>query len=226
MTITPDSNPKAAAKAAKAYAKATRPWFKKKRYIALLVIGVFVIIGAVSSGGSDDGPKAVDSAPSADTGDSGAPKKDEAKDDGGDKVGEKGNPARIGQTIELKGTRYTVTGAHSAAQVGSEYMPEKADGIFVVVDLTIENTKDETKTFVSEAAKFVASDDTKYDVDSDAAIMASGDSDPLILKEMHPDLPTKGQLIFDVPPAKLAGGVLEVGDLFGSGKAYFRLNLK
>lgn len=227
MTMTPDSNPKAAAKAAKAYAKASRPWFKKKRYIALLVIGLFVIIAAASGGGSDDGPKAVDSTAStgakASDGEKAGTKK---SDDGGDKVGEKGNPARIGQTIELSGTRYTVTGAHSAAQVGSEYLPEKADGIFVVVDLTIENKKDETKTFVSEAAKFVASDGTTYDVDSDAAIMASGDSDPLILKEMHPDLPTKGQLIFDVPPAKLAGGVLQVGDLFGSDKAYFRLNLK
>lgn len=216
-------NPKAAAKAAKAYAKASRPWFKKKRYIALLIIGLFVVIAAAGGGGSDDGPKVVDN--SASTGEKAAGDS-RGKDDGGAEPGEKGNAARIGQTIELKGTRYTVTAARSAAQVGSEFLPEKADGIFVVVDLTIENTKSETKTFLSEAAKFVAADGTAYDVDSDAAIMASGDSDPLILKEMHPDLPTKGQLIFDVPPAKLAGGVLQVGDLFGSGKAYFRLNLR
>jgi hypothetical protein len=46
------SNPKAAAKAAKAYAKAMRPWYKKKRYlISLAAIGLVVIV-AVSSSGS------------------------------------------------------------------------------------------------------------------------------------------------------------------------------
>lgn len=223
MTTTPDSNPKAAAKAAKAYAKASRPWFKKKRYILLIAIAVIAIIAAASGGGSsDDGPKAVDSQGSTDNGSKGgAPKKDDKA-----KVGEEGNPAKVGQTIELEGTRYTVKGAHTANQVGSQYMPEKADGIFIVVDITIENTKDETKTFLSEAAKFVAADGTKYDVDDDAAIMASDDGETLILKEMHPDLPTSGQLIFDVPPAKAKSGVLRVEDLFGSGEAYFRLGLK
>jgi hypothetical protein len=48
------TNPKAAAKAAKAYAKASRPWFKKKRYIALIVVGLFVVIGAASGGGGGD----------------------------------------------------------------------------------------------------------------------------------------------------------------------------
>lgn len=215
------TNPKAAAKAAKAYAKASRPWFKKKRYIALLIIGLLVIISVASGGGSDDGPKAVDSKASADDHKASSG----TKGDGGDKPGEAGSPARIGQTIELEGTRYTVKSAHTAAQVG-DFAPEKADGVFVIVDVTIENTKDETKTFVSEAAKFVAPDGTKYDVDDDASIMASSDGETLLFKEMHPDLPTNGQLIFDVPPTKLAGGVLRIGDLFGSGEAFFRLNLK
>lgn len=67
----PNTNPKAAAKAAKAYAKASRPWFRKKRWW-LAGLGVLVIIIAVaggSGGGTDITPTATDisSSQSSDT---------------------------------------------------------------------------------------------------------------------------------------------------------------
>ena len=48
---TPTGNPKADAKAAKAYAKASRPWYKKKRYWLLAFVLLIVIISAASGGG-------------------------------------------------------------------------------------------------------------------------------------------------------------------------------
>lgn len=47
--LEPPRNPKADAKAAKAYAKASRPWYKKKRWLAL---GAFLLIIAISVGSS------------------------------------------------------------------------------------------------------------------------------------------------------------------------------
>ena len=52
------NNPKAAAKAAKAYAKATRPWYKKKRF--LLPIALVVIIAISQASGGDGGSTAPD----------------------------------------------------------------------------------------------------------------------------------------------------------------------
>ena len=46
-------NPKAEAKAAKAYAKAVRPWYKKKRWWAAGPL-LIIIIAAVSGGGSNN----------------------------------------------------------------------------------------------------------------------------------------------------------------------------
>jgi hypothetical protein len=52
----PGMDPKAQAKAAKAYAKASRPWFKKKRWWLLgVVILIIIIVAASSGGGSGNG---------------------------------------------------------------------------------------------------------------------------------------------------------------------------
>ncbi len=59
MSSTPEGpgaprNPKAEAKAAKAYAKATRPWFKKKRFIIPAVLLLLLLFSKLG-GGSDTG---------------------------------------------------------------------------------------------------------------------------------------------------------------------------
>src|SRR3954463_12649202 len=46
--LTPGMDPKAAARAAKAYAKASRPWYKKKRYILGIALIVLIVIISVS----------------------------------------------------------------------------------------------------------------------------------------------------------------------------------
>jgi hypothetical protein len=63
-------DPKAQAKADKAYAKATRPWFKKKRFIALGAVVLLVVFNAATGGGGSEGgttdtPAAAESAPAA-----------------------------------------------------------------------------------------------------------------------------------------------------------------
>ena len=200
---------KAQAKAAKAYAKAQRPFYKKKRVIIPAAIVAVIAIKAGSGGGESDNGTAVDNGSHASTKSS-------------TKAGSTSKAFKVGQTVQLEGTRYTVTGASTRGNIGGQW-GQKADGTFVVVDLTIENKKDETKTFMDSAATFVAKDGTKYK-GSDAAIYL-GDAS-LFLRDMQPDLATKGKLVFDVPPAKVAGGVLLVEDLFGRGDAHINLGLK
>lgn len=210
-TFDPTQNPKAQAKAAKAYAKATRPWYKKKRWWLVIVVALAIIAGLAGGGEAEDGgPKKVDSAASATDADSKKP-------------GSKSNPIKVGETVELEGTRYTVKSAETSGTVGSEFFEEKADGVFVVVELTIENKKDETKTFMSNAATFVGGNDKKYSTDDDGSIAAENS---LMLEDMQPDVPKTGTLVYDVPQGAVRGGVLEVADLFGNGEAYIALGLK
>lgn len=228
MTETPPSapyNPKADHKAAKAYAKATRPWYKKKRWIIAIVLLIIIIAAAAGSGGGgSDGPEKVSGESStsggSDTKDSGNKESDD------NKAGSKSNPIKVGETVKLKGTQYTVESAETKADVGGEFANEKANGVYVIVTLTIENKKDETKTFSDSAAKFVATNDKKYSTDQDGTFAAIGDGgETLIFEDMQPDLPKTGLLVFDVPKDLAKGGILEVGDLFGGGEAYIDLGL-
>lgn len=51
---TPPSNLKAEAKAAKAYYKASRPWYKKPLWIGLIALVAIIGISVAASGGGDD----------------------------------------------------------------------------------------------------------------------------------------------------------------------------
>lgn len=208
------SNPKASAKAAKAYAKATRPWYRKKRWWILAVVVVIIVVASVSSGGGSNGPKKIDNAGGSSAGGSSKAS--------GNTAGTKSNPIKVGETVQLAGTRYTVKGVKTTSKVGGEF-GKKADGIFVVVTLTIENMKNSTKTFSDDAAKLIASDGTQYSTSDDGQIYANNS---LVLEDMQPQLPKTGTLVYDVPPAKTAGAVLKVSDLFGEGDAYVDLGLK
>ena len=58
-TTLPDAqrDGKAQAAAEKAYRKASRPWFKKKRFILPLALVLIMIISSIANGGKDDDPK-------------------------------------------------------------------------------------------------------------------------------------------------------------------------
>ncbi len=208
----PDVNPKAAAKAAKAYAKATRPWYKKKRFILpIALVLLIVIISATSSGDETSTPEKVSGQSSSDK-----------------KTTDTPTTFRVGDTVKLAGTQYTVTSARTSPTVGdNEFTRETADGVFIVVDLTIENVKDETKTFSSSSVNVVAGNGKSYSPDNDGtfAVLGSG-GESLLIADMQPDVPKSGTIVFDVPADATAGSKLVVSDFWGDGEASIALGLK
>jgi hypothetical protein len=72
--FTSPKDAKAQAKAEKAYRRATRPWFKKKRFILPLAVVLLIAIFAATSGGDDAGSDPTTSSQSGAKGDTEAAK--------------------------------------------------------------------------------------------------------------------------------------------------------
>jgi hypothetical protein len=206
---------KAELKAAKAYAKAQRPWFKKKRWWAAGLVAL-AVIGSVLNNGSSATTTSASSTSSAtaqtSTPATPAKKKDDVK------------TGRVGETVANAGTTYEVTRVKAASTIGDPHLlGARADGKFVIVSLELTNNKDETKTFTDASAHIKTADGKKYETSNDA-VMALGDSN-LLLKEIQPELTAKGKLVFDLPPSKIAGSKLVIKDLWGDGEVTVDLGL-
>lgn len=137
---------KAQAKAAKAHAKAIRPWYKKKRYIALLALAALIAISMASSGGSDDNKTSTKTRAGEST-------ETTAATNGGDEANKTLFPGRpdaqkedqernVGESAKLSGYTATVTSAGFQKEVS-----DFEDGGYVVIEVTIENRDDKAQPY-------------------------------------------------------------------------------
>jgi hypothetical protein len=224
-------NPKAEAKAAKAYAKAMRPWYKKKRVI--IPAGLVALVVVVSAGSSSNsGTDSASSGAAVSAGGNGGSNSAGGNISGGSANSEGGQAAsgadgasgKVGETLTNAGTTYKVTAVKTTDTIGDpDFLGERADGVFVIVNLELTNNKDETKTFLEANAKLETSDGNEYET-SDKAVLAFGDAS-LMLKDIQPDLTTHGKLAFEIPPSKASGSTLVIEDLWGSGEIKVDLGL-
>ena len=143
---------KAQGKAAKAHAKALRPWYKKKRFMIPLVLVVIFGIAAAAGGGGDDGGDTASNGGSSneEPADDGA--NEEPADDGNsseadlfpDRPDEKdGDKERnVGEPADLSGYTATVTAAARQQQL-SDF---ETDG-YLVADVTLLNRDSSAQSY-------------------------------------------------------------------------------
>lgn len=103
---------------------------------------------------------------------------------------------KVGDRVVVGDIAYTVTNVRTTDSVGNEYVNAKADGVFVIVDMTIENLGKESNTISSSYAKIVDSQGRTFESDTDAWAYLENN---ILLKQIQPGLPVKGQAIYDVP---------------------------
>lgn len=186
---------------------------QKKRGGCLRIIGIatlalvalIIAIAALSGGGDEDA------------------KVKKGNGDESAQPSDKVTTAAVGDTVELKGTAYKVTGVRTAQSVGGEFNKTQADGKFVIVDLTLTNLKDEPATILEDAVRLVGGNGKEYTTDTDA--FAAFDNQFTILQEIQPDLSKKVVAVYDIPPGAVRGAKLEVKDLFSDSRADIDLGL-
>lgn len=136
----------------------------------------------------------------------------------------------IGDMVTVENIKYTVTDAFTLPYVGTGYYGKEADGIFVVITLSMENVGKESEYISSSQFGLIDNQDRKYDVSTEAIIyLGSMGFDALIFDKLGPGLKTEGSIIFDVPSddkglkLKISGGLfkgsktVEIGDVSSLG---------
>ena len=175
---------KAQAKAEKAYRKASRPFYKKKRFILLAVIALVAVIAIATSGG--------ESGSSSSSSDGGSPPT------GGGSSENTGTAVGLNQPTQDGKFEFTVTGLDcSQNTIGEAPVTKTAQGTFCLVSLTVKNIGNEAQLLDASSQKALDAAGKEYSADSSAA-MYLGDTSTF-LNQLNPGSTVNGQIAYDVP---------------------------
>lgn len=90
---------------------------------------------------------------------------------------------------------YTFSNLKKRYSIGDEYFGDKADGVFLIFDVEVENIGNEAD-YINNEIYIIDSQGREFAQDDDAWINLE---DNFIFTELNPGLTKKGQIIFDVP---------------------------
>lgn len=124
---------------------------------------------------------------------------------------------KIGDEINVGNFIYKVNGIKFAKTVGNEFTSETADGIFLLVDLTVKNVDTEEHTLDNSMFKLLNEKGVEFDSSTEGttALELSGKK-TLFLKQHNPNISKQGFLVFEVPEKGIYDLLLSGG--FWNGK--------
>ena len=171
---------KAQAKAEKAYRKASRPFYKKKRFILLAVIALIIIIVVASNSGGGSGSSS-------------------SSGGGGSSSGDAAKAVGLNQAVRDGKFEFTVTGVDcSKTTLGSDPVSTTAQGVFCLASVNVKNIGNEAQTLDSMSQYGYDAQGKKYSTDTAAAIYLPNGVDALF-NQLNPGSSVDGTLIYDVP---------------------------
>jgi len=134
-----------------------------------------------------------------------------------------------GDRVIVGNFAYTVNSYYTTDKVGQDlmdnFMGAQASGMFLVLDITIENVAKESKTLWGNSIQIVDDQDRTFDHSFNAEIYLP-QGQQLAFAQMQPGLPKTGKLVFDVPK-NIRGSVKISSDNILSGdKVYVSWNKK
>lgn len=177
---------KAEAKAAKAAAKALRPWFKKKRYVIPLGFLVLIAVSQATGGGQDTNTVTPGDTPSATA--TNPTQEEEQEFDGA-----------VGAKVADGQFSFVVSGIECGLkEVGNEFLSQKAQGEYCVLAVKVTNIGDEPQYLFADNQYLYDQKGRKFSADTTASIYSGQDGD-VWMSEINPGNSIKGYIFFDVP---------------------------
>jgi hypothetical protein len=213
-------------------------WLKGLPKWAKWSLGIFVLLIAISAlAGGEEGSDQSDKASEKEAQSSGAGSEEGSDEEGGTGASEAcGTTAtddctpHVGPTEKVKvdALLWQIESVRTTPTIGEQTygLGEKANGIYIVANLEVTSTKDESATLSDDVVTLVVDGGNTYNTDSDGTFAAMGEGqEPFFLTDIGPDSTISGPVVFDVPPSVLGKKLeLSFGELgFGSTKGFIRL---
>ncbi|AJG73628.1 DUF4352 domain-containing protein (plasmid) [Bacillus thuringiensis] len=187
--------------------------FKKKPKAKLFISSIVCLVLAmilIPTKDKEEKPKAKETTQQASTEVKEEPKKEEVK-----KEEPKKELSKEGESSKVK---IAVGSVESVDSVGGEYLNEKAQGVFKVVEISITNNQKDAITVDANSFKLMDNQDRefKYSTQAQTAYdIGNGGKSDFFLKQLNPGLTQTGKIIFDIP-ADAQGLVLKArGGMMG-----------
>jgi hypothetical protein len=160
---------------------------KSKNILSALAILFFLFIAF----GSGDDKQSTDS-----TSNNGNASTDSTQNSSEGKVEQK----KIGDEISVDNFNYRVNWIKYKKNIGNEFSNQEADGIYLIVDLSLVNVDKEEHTLDNSLFKLTDESGKEYESSSDGttALEMNGNK-TLFLKQCNPNIQKEGLLCFEVP---------------------------
>jgi hypothetical protein len=179
------------------------------------VWAVIALIIGIAQSSSDKKSQDASPKPAAATTTSNAPAQSPQKQE--TKKEDTSKAFKVGDEVQAGNLSFKVNSVKKADQVGDDVMNKKADGVFLIVNVTVKNNDKEARTIDTNLFKLV-SGSTSYNASAEADMYANKDNS-FFLKQLNPGVSTTGNIVFDIPK-DMKGEKLEVesGLGFSGGK--------
>lgn len=128
---------------------------------------------------------------------------------------------QLGDRVSSGDFTWTFTKARWGYSVGSDFMRQEPDGVFLVVDVTVENTGTQAAYLSADMVKLVDDRGREFSPDTTAAFYI-GDG-ALSFDRINPGIVKKGVLVYDVPEGVAFARVRLTNGLFGGESHYVNL---
>ena len=184
---------------------------KKRRKWPWIVGGAVVVLIAISSLSDSDKDKTNSSTASSSLNTPATPKG--APESSKDTVAGMNTPVRDGKF------EFVVTGVQAGlTDIGDNpYLARKAQGQFVIVAMTVQNSSDKPQSFSPSSQRLFDAEGRRFESDASAQI-ALGDSDIPLYDNINPGNTVEVKVVYDMPPGAVPT-TIELHDSMFSGGA-------
>lgn len=109
----------------------------------------------------------------------------------------------LGDEIQAGDFKWKITKSSTAKEIGQDvagtFFGKKADGVFIIFDVEVENTGKSAEYLMDSFVKLIDYQDREFSPNSVAVIYLRPEGSALMFEQINPGIKKKGKIVYDVP---------------------------